>query len=100
MTSKKHQARKIRDNIRQLLLKEWDPIGIGDMPAAQDEYDSYIGGVYRLLASGATKHQVAEHLAKIARDWMGFETARAEELLPVADQLLRLSVELDNESDG
>lgn len=30
----------------------WDPIGVKDEPNAQDEYDSYLGGVYELLVSG------------------------------------------------
>ena len=34
---------------------------------APDEYDSYVGGVYRLLASGASFEQVAEHLAELER---------------------------------
>ena len=29
--------------LRRLLLVEWDPIGIADVPKAQDEYDSYVG---------------------------------------------------------
>jgi hypothetical protein len=29
---------------------------------AQDEYHSYVGGVYRLLAAGATPDELAAHL--------------------------------------
>ncbi len=51
MPSRKQRAREIQDSIRQVLLHDWDPIGVADEPAAQDEYDAYVGGVYRLLAS-------------------------------------------------
>ena len=34
------------DEIQKILLREWDPIGIQDIPEAQDEYDSYIPFIY------------------------------------------------------
>lgn len=61
MHSSKDRAREIQESIRLVLLHDWDPIGVQNEPAAQDEYDSYVGGVYRLLASGATEQQVADH---------------------------------------
>jgi hypothetical protein len=52
--NKNKQADRIMDDIRQVLLKEWDPVGVGKDTDIQDEYDSYIGGIY--LCS----HQVEE----------------------------------------
>lgn len=65
------RARQIQEDIRDVLLREWDPIGIVDVPEAQDEYDSYVGGVYRLLASGASQDQLVEHLRQIEIAQMG-----------------------------
>jgi hypothetical protein len=45
----KQDSRRIRAAIRQVLLDVWDPIGIKDVKEAQDEYDSYLGGIYELL---------------------------------------------------
>src|SRR5215213_58972 len=87
-----HRAREIRAAIAAVLLREWDPIGVRNEPGAQDEYDGYVGGVYRLLASGATAEQVAEHLARIEREQMGFERTAAGALLPVAQRLRALDV--------
>ena len=76
MTSRERRAQEIQDAIRAVLLREWDPIGVRDVPEAQDEYDGYVGGVYRLLANGATAPELAEHLARIERDSMGLSPQR------------------------
>ncbi len=39
------KGRAIQESIRQVLLREWDPIGVRDVAEAQDEYDGYVGGV-------------------------------------------------------
>jgi hypothetical protein len=85
------RSRKIQDSIRRLLLGSWDPIGIADVPEAQDEYGTYIGGVYGLLASGASPETVAQHLAGIQRDSMGL-SVELEALMPVAKRLCALDV--------
>jgi hypothetical protein len=93
MTSRERQAKAVQDAIRRVLLRDWDPIGVRDAPQAQDEYDGYIGGVYRLLATGAAEHDVAEHLAQIERDSMGFST-RPDALVKVASRLKEIEIML------
>jgi hypothetical protein len=66
----KYESRRIRAEIRQLLMTAWDPIGIRDESNAQDEYDSYLGGVFALLTSGASDDQVSEHLLRIVTERM------------------------------
>ena len=56
----KYESRRIRVDIRHVLMSVWDPIGIKDEPNAQDEYDSYLGGVYELLITGASEERFAE----------------------------------------
>ncbi len=91
---KKQQGRSVQDTIRQVLLREWDPIGIKDVPESQDEYDAYIGGIYRLLARGATESQIVEHLDRIESEQMSWSRPDKDELLPVARKLLSLNVRL------
>jgi hypothetical protein len=67
----KDESRRVRREIRTILLRIWDPIGVKDEQNAQDEYDSYIEGTYELLLKGATERQVNEHLLLIVRDRMG-----------------------------
>jgi len=93
MTSREERAHQIQAQIREVLLREWDPIGVRDEPRAQDEYDSYVGGVYRLLASGASPRSVAEHLAKLEAEEMGLGVS-PDKLLRVATTLCALDVKL------
>ena len=85
------QAKDIQDTIRGVLIRDWDPIGVRDVPEAQDEYDGYVGGVYRLLAAGAAVRDIAEHLARIERDSMGFSTQK-EALVEVASRLKQIEI--------
>ena len=98
MRSEEERAREIQRQIGEILLRHWDPIGIADEPEAQDEYEGYVGGVYRLLASGASAQQIAEHLADIETRQLGFKDTRAGMLIPLAETLRRLNVRLN--SDG
>ena len=45
----KTDSRRIRSEIRSVLLPVWNPIGIKDEPKAQDEYNGYVGHVFQLL---------------------------------------------------
>ena len=93
MDSYERRAREIQDSIREVLIRDWDPIHVRDIPEAQHEYDGYVGGVYRLLASGASEVAIAAHLASVERESMGLSTT-AEALLPVARRLKQLDVRL------
>ena len=84
--------------IATVLLEKWDPIGIRGGSGPQDEYDGYVGGVYRLLVSGATAAQIADHLCKVEAESMGFEGTSSRSLLPVAETLLELDVSLEGGS--
>jgi len=89
----------VQEWIADILRRNWDPIGIKDEPAAADEYDAYVGGVYRLIASGATALELAKHLAKVEEERLGYPDTDPKMLIPVAEKLLRLNVRLDP-SDG
>ena len=43
MTSREERARQIQSQIREILLRDWDPIGVRQETRAQDEYDGYVG---------------------------------------------------------
>jgi hypothetical protein len=61
----------IQEQIRPVLMEEWDPIGVNEVPEAADEYDGYIGGIYALLRDGASDERLAEHLSEIETKTMG-----------------------------
>jgi hypothetical protein len=91
MTSRTVQARAIQDAVRRILLEEWDPIGVRMVPEAQDEYDGYVGGIYRLLATGSTVDELAEHLVRIEHEAMGL-SARKEVCIGVASRLMQIDI--------
>ena len=90
----KKRGRHIQASIRKVLLHHWDPIGVRDEPEAQDEYDSYVGGVYRLLASGASEEQIVDYLWQIETVNMGLRRLGQDRLRPVAQRLRALDVRL------
>jgi hypothetical protein len=45
MTSKQKRARELQRVIAEVLRRNWDPIGVRDVPETEDEYDAYVGGV-------------------------------------------------------
>ncbi len=58
----KQKIREAKLKIRQVLLEEWDPIGVADEPLAQDEYGAYLGGIFDLLERSQTEAEIANHL--------------------------------------
>jgi hypothetical protein len=54
--------------IRRILMTEWDPIGCG---VPDDEYDSYIPGIYRLMQGGADAYKLSQHLLHLETASMG-----------------------------
>jgi hypothetical protein len=74
-------SRRIRGQIRQVLLSVWDPIGIKDERNAQDEYDGYAGPIFQLLSNGATDEQLNDRLLYFVNDRMGL-SATSDAMLP------------------
>ena len=59
--------------LRELLLREWDPIGIADLADAPlDEYEHYAGQLARRLRAGAGEEEIAAVLEGFRSD-MGLE---------------------------
>ena len=71
MGNKDKRVARIWKEIDEMLWNSWDPIGVNDAEAARDEYQGYIGGVFRLLEDGAAEQQIAKHLNQIETDNMG-----------------------------
>jgi len=91
--SREKRAAEIQEAIRQILYRDWDPIGVcGAVP--EDEYDSYIGGVYRILASSRSEEALVQFLAGAFADLLGSQLSTSERLRPVAKKLLELDVRL------
>jgi hypothetical protein len=87
------QARDYHAAIREVLMREWDPIGVADIPEAADEYDSYIGEVYGLLVGREPLHKMVDFLWWVETQHMGLAGNRRKTEV-VAERLQRLLDEL------
>ncbi len=50
------------EELKGLLLNDWDPIGVAGIPEAVDEYDSYALHLHGMLTAGTSVETVAEYL--------------------------------------
>ena len=48
--------------VRRILIRAWDPIGVADVPEAQDEYDSYVAGVCSRLIRKVPRQELFDYL--------------------------------------
>lgn len=64
-------AREGHALIREILLNEWDPIGVSEFPEAADEYDSYVPEIYGLLVRRETVQKLVDYLWWLATEHMG-----------------------------
>ena len=87
----KYDARKIKIELRKILLSDWDPIGIADVPQASDEYDGYLGTIFHLIDTGSTEKEIAKHLFDVEKNHLGFsriKPLRVKSLRSVSKKLI------------
>ena len=95
MSDNKERSRRYHRAIREILLRDWDPIGIGDVAEAQDEYDSYIPGIYGRLIHRISEQELLDHLWQIETEHMELFGNRGK-TQQVAQKLLSLNAQLDS----
>lgn len=66
----KERTRAGQRELRARLL-QWDPIGVADVPEAQDEYDCMIGPLLRKLHKGESAEAITAWLSSEQRDHFG-----------------------------
>lgn len=94
----KYQSRENRARVRRILLHDWDPIGVQDIPEASDEYDRYADKAYvMLMDERATTDTIATYLYQIAAEHMGLghNQRLAEASKSVAETLVALRPEFE-----
>jgi hypothetical protein len=64
---------RLTNAAKEVLLVEWDPIGIQDVPQAADEYDEYALRVARMLSDGTSVAELSRHLLEIETDVLGLK---------------------------
>lgn len=92
--SRDKRAAEIQGSIRQILFREWDPIGVNENEKLADEYDAYIAPVYRILVTSHSEQELIDFLYQTERDTIGMPSVSRARLQPVARRLLELDVRL------
>ena len=79
--------------IRQVLLSDWDPMGLADAPGTPDDYDAVARELHALVTDrSATVERIAAYLRWIEREQMGLQrrpgmaTGAAERLMALIDE--------------
>ncbi len=86
---------EIHRQIETVLLREWDPIGVAGVPAAQDEYRSYVRPVYDIALKTRSPRAIADFLAETERKTMGLSFASGLSVrMKVAGKILALVSEI------
>jgi hypothetical protein len=88
----KGEARRIKQEISQILWGVWDPIGVNSSPQARDEYDRYVNPVYIMLTNGSTDKEIASYLLEVATEGMGLLGAKLEDMLPSVRALRNIQI--------
>jgi hypothetical protein len=78
--------------LRQLLLAEWDPIGVRDGTGGDDEYDSYLGPIAERLRSGASAEEISAYLKHVTYGRMA-TTQDPEVIVTAAQRIVEWYVE-------
>lgn len=99
MSHRNRKAADICDAIRQVLIHDWDPIGVMDDPDwPRDEYDAYIGEIHRFLARGESAEFIARHLCFIEEKMMGLGRVPDAFRMPFAVKLKAIDVALGEQA--
>ncbi len=80
----------IVSEIRSILIKNWDRIGIGDNPNLNDEYDDYIGSIMKILTQKPSEEEIIVFLKKIENTEMGINNFDTKHLYHVAIKLKKI----------
>jgi hypothetical protein len=65
------RAKTYQGAIREVLMREWDPIGAADVAQLQTVYDEYINHIYGILIRPDPKDKLVEFLWSVETEIMG-----------------------------
>ncbi len=84
----KYRSRELKRQLGAILLSDWDPIGVRNIPDARDEYDRYVGELLSMLKSGATAGELTTYLRTVESDRMGLPRRKDRDLTYVVAKVL------------
>jgi len=85
---------EIHRQMRVVLARDWDPIGVGDAPGAFEEYFGYVRGACDVAIATRSAEAVARHLLEVEQDRMGLSARPVRDVLPVGEKIVHLVSEI------
>ena len=76
--------------VRNILLHDWDPIGVGDDLMAKNEYDTYAFDIYQMIENGKSSSDLLNYLIQAEQGRMGL-TPNIEHTQSIANKLYALA---------
>ena len=67
----KHSEEQLYKAVDEILFYIWDPLDCKEIPAARDEYRSYVPKVFKLLISDVNEKEIAKYLSNLEANSMG-----------------------------
>ncbi|CAG4890764.1 hypothetical protein [Paraburkholderia saeva] len=89
MSGKQRHSQALQDAVKEVLLRDWDPIGIGREDAEKDEYDAYVTRICALIVQRQSVEEVIDYLLWAETEQMGLQ-ADVERARRVAGKLIQL----------
>lgn len=89
------QSGEAFEQVRTILLQEWDPIGVQDAQGPPNEYDGYAEEILAMLSTREmTTEEIAAHLLQMAADHMVLQRTPALRTLctHAAEHMMRTSL--------
>ena len=65
------------EELRELLMRAWDPIGVRDEPLAYSEYDSYLQQIFSKLRAGGTQGRFGTTSHQCGLGWALTRTSKS-----------------------
>lgn len=86
------EFKRLRQEVREILINVWDPLGVKDFPHAQDEYDAYLHEFTKFVWDDASVETIVDRLQNIQRHRMRLRRSDRDRLQKVASKLRSLEV--------
>ena len=73
MTARSGADDTLQGLVKGIILHEWDPIGVGNIPEADDEYDAYVSELCVLILRGSSVGEIFSYLRQLESEHIGLE---------------------------
>ncbi len=77
----KNAARILMDRVRDVINRDWNPIGVSDLP--EDEYDGYIGPISSMIQNRSSDEEFLKYMQWVELEQMGLSRFDRDHALKV-----------------